>query len=165
MPSQLWSSLLGVQRDLSGTPKGYFEICNTPKCTEDVLTLIDTIFSSRVLNKKDAQALKGRLAFAYAQIFGLPGKMALQRISEHAFKQPFTLDIPQKLMNAVQFLKDRLEKGVPRKIFKGVSSTFIILSDASFEADRSGGLGGVLVSANKSLISWFGIKLCPDMVA
>ena len=170
MPFQLWSSLFSyalsrVQFDLSGTPKGYFEICNTPKRTEDVLTLIDTTLSSKVLDKKGAQSLRGRLAFAYAQIFGLSGKMALQRISEHAFKQPFTLDIPQELMNALQFLRDRLEKGVPRKVFKGVSNTFVILSDASFEADRSGGLGGVLVSANRSLISWFGIKLSSDMVA
>ena len=54
---------------------------------------------------------------------------------------------------------------MPRKVFKGVSNTFVILSDASFEAAKSGGLGGALVSANGSLISWFGIKLSPDLVS
>lgn len=121
--------------------------------------------SSCVLDKKNAQALRGRLAFAYAQIFGLSGKMALQRVLEHAFKQPFSLDFSQRLADALRFLRGRLEKGMPRKVLKGVSNTFLILSDASFETDRSGGLGGVLVSANKTLISWFGLKRSPNIVA
>ena len=154
---------LGVQFNLSGTANGYFEICNTPKRTEDVLKLIDNTLSSSMLDKKNAQSLRGRLAFAYAQIFGLSGKVALQRISEHAFKQPFSLGISQ-LADALRFLRSRLEKGMPRKVLRDVSNTFVVLSDVSFEADKSGGLGGVLVSANKTLISWFGIKLTPDMV-
>ena len=154
---------LGAQFNLSGTANGYFEICNTPKQTEDVLKLIDNTLSSSMLDKKIAQSLRGRLAFAYAQIFGLSGKVALQRISEHAFKQLFSLGISQ-LADALRFLRSRLEKGMPRKVLRDVSNTFVVLSDASFEADKSGGLGGVLVSANKTLISWFGIKLTPDMV-
>ena len=68
-------------------------------------------------------------------------------------------------MDALLFLRSRLEKGIPRKVFKDVGNTFVVLSDASFEENKTGGLGGVLVSSNKSLISWFGIKLSSDMVA
>ena len=156
---------LGVQFNLNDTPKGWFEICNTPKRTEDVLQLIDSTVSSGVLDKKNAQSLRGRLAFAYAQVFGLSGKVALQRISEHAFKQPFCQNVQQQLVNALLFLRSRLEKGTPRKVLRDVSNTFVVLSDASSEDDKSGGLGGVLVSSNKSLISWFSIKLSSEMVA
>ncbi len=41
-------TLLGVQFNLSDTSKGWFEICNTQKRTEDVLQLIDTTVSSGV---------------------------------------------------------------------------------------------------------------------
>ena len=156
---------LGVQFNLADTPKGWFEICNTQKRKEDVLQLIDSTVSSGVLDKKSAQSLRGRLAFAYAQIFGLSGKVALQQISEHAFKLPFCRNIPQQLVDALVFLRNRLETGIPRKVFKDASNTFIVLSDASFEDDKSGGLGGVLISSNKSLISWFSMKLSSDMVA
>ena len=91
--------------------------------------------------------------------------MALQRISEHAFKQPFCQSISQQLVDALLFLRSRLEKGIPRKVLRDVSSTFVVLSDASFENDKTGGLGGVLVSSSKSLISWFSIKLSSDVVA
>ena len=156
---------LGVQFNLSDTSKGWFEVCNTQKRTEDVLQLIDTTVSSKALDKKNAQSLRGRLAFAYAQIFGLSGKVALQRISEHAFRQPFCPAIAQQLVAALLFLRSRLEKGIPRKVFKDVGNTFVVLSDASFAENRTGGLGGVLVSSNKSLISWFGIQLSSEVVA
>ena len=156
---------LGVQFNLADTPQGWFEICNTQKRKEDVLQLIDSTVSSGVLDKKSAQSLRGRLAFAYAQIFGLSGKVALQQISEHAFKLPFCRDISQQLVDALVFLRSRLETGIPRKVFKDVSNTFIVLSDASFEDDKTGGLGGVLVSSSKALISWYSMKLSSDMVA
>ena len=54
---------------------------------------------------------------------------------------------------------------MPRKVLKSVCNTFVILPDASFQSDRSGGIGGVLMSPNKTLISWFGLKLPPDVVS
>ena len=117
------------------------------------------------MDKKAAQSLRGRLAFAYSQIFGLSGKLALQKISEHAFQQPFNTSISKELSDALRFLRERIEEGIPRKVLKSVCNTFVILSDASFQSDRSGGIGGVLMSPNKTLISWFGLKLSPDSVS
>ena len=156
---------LGVQFDLAETAKGFFEVCNTAKRKEDVLNLIDSTLSDGTMDKKAAQSLRGRLAFAYSQIFGLSGKLALQRISEHAFQQPFSINISKELSDALLFLRERIEKGVPRKVLKSVCNTFVILSDASFHSDRSGGIGGVLMAPNKTLISWFGMKLSSDSVS
>ena len=156
---------LGVQFDLTGTVNGFFEVCNTSKRKEDVLNLIDATLSAGIMDKKAAQSLRGRLAFAYSQIFGLSGKLALQKISEHAFQRPFIANISKELSDALRFLRSRIERGVPRKVLKSVCNTFVILSDASFQSDRSGGIGGVLMSPNKTLISWFGLKLPPDVVS
>ena len=156
---------LGVQFDLSGTANGFFEVCNTSKRKEDVLNLIDAVLDAGTMDKKAAQSLRGRLAFAYSQIFGLSGKLALQKISEHAFQRPFNANISKELSDALRFLRGRLDMGTPRKVLKSVCNTFVILSDASFQSDRSGGIGGVLMSPNKVLISWFGLELPPDLVS
>ena len=118
------------------------------------------------LDKKNAQILRGRLGFAYAKTFGLSGRMALPHISEHAFRQPFNLDFfQQQLSDSLRFLRGRLDKGLPRRVFKDVGNAFVILSDASFEPDRSSGLGGVLVASDNTLISSLTLQLSPGMVS
>ena len=116
------------------------------------------------MGKKSAQVLRGRLGFAYSQIVGLSGRMALQHISEHAFRRPFNATISQQLADSLAFLRSRLDEGLPRKVFKDVGNTFVILSDASVELDKSGGLGGILISSDGKLVSWFCLQLSPDMV-
>ena len=152
---------LAVQFDLSCTHLGYFEVCNTEKRRIDALNLLDTTLQDGVLSKKDAQVLRGRLGFAYSQIFGLSGKLALQHISEHAFRKPFCSDISRTLIDSLTFLRGRLCGGVPRRVFKDVGNTFVILSDASFELNKTGGIGGVLLSADcrrkANLVVWVAI--------
>ena len=56
--------------------------------------------------------------------------MALQHISEHAFRRLFNMSISQRLADSLVFLRI-LDEGLPRKVFKDVGNTFVILSDAS----------------------------------
>ena len=137
---------------------------NPAKRTKDALALIDAMLMEGILSKKNAQVLRGRLAFAYSQIFWLSGKMALQHMSEHAFRRSFNVSISQQLAESLVFLRSRLDEGLPRKVFKEVGNTFVILSDASFELDKTGGLGRVLISSDGNLISGFGLQLSSDMV-
>ena len=73
-----------------------------------------------ILGKKNAQVLRGRLGFAYSQIFWLSGKMAFQHMSEHAFRRSFNMSISQQLAESLVFLRSRLDEGLPRKVFKAV---------------------------------------------
>ena len=109
---------LGVQFDLHQTIQGCFNVCNTAKRISDALGLIDATLKGGVLSKKNAQVLRGRLGFAYWQIFGLSGKMALQRISEHAFRGIFSANISQQLSDSLVFLRNRRDEGLPRKVLK-----------------------------------------------
>ena len=65
---------------------------------------------------KEAQVARGRLSFAYAQVFGMSGKLALQQISQHAYRKPFVLQAAEKLVTSLLFLRSRLASREPRVI-------------------------------------------------
>ena len=63
------------------------------------------------------------------------------------------MSISQRLADSLVFLRSILDEGQPRKVFKDVGNTFVMLSAASFELDKTGGLmGGVLISSDGNLI-------------
>ncbi len=41
----------------------------------------------------------------------------------------------------------------------GVGDHLVLLKDASFSDDRSGGLGGVLVDSHANLVGWYRTKV------
>lgn len=146
---------LGVLIDLKNSSQGYIEVSNTAKRKTDAIAMIDNVCNDETLKHKDAQVLRGRLAFAHAQLFGLSGKYVLQGISEHAYRLPFRPKMDQKLMLALGFLRERISNGGPRVVRRTVRATMVLLTDASFSSDHKGGLGGVLVDACGTIISWF----------
>ncbi len=92
---------LGVVIDLEKTCKGELSLSNTEKRRADSIEMIEKVPADKHLDKKSAQVLRGKLAFAYAQIFGMSGKLALQYTSWHAFRVPFTTIISDQLSDAL----------------------------------------------------------------
>ena len=82
-------SALGVQFNLSDTPSGILQVCNTEKRIKDIIQLLDETLEAGILPKKDALSLRGRLAFCDAFVFGRLGKVSLQDITKHAYAKPF----------------------------------------------------------------------------
>ena len=111
------------------------------------LSLSVASLNSGRLEKKEAQSLRGRLAFAYSQVFGRAGQLALQQISLRACAAPFRPTMNAALCDALKFLGERISTGVPRRVSTVVHQTMYILTDAIFDEDQSGGLGGVLLNA------------------
>ena len=93
---------LGVVIDLGKTCNGELSVSNTEKRSTDSIDMIDKVIAEKYLDKKSAQVLRGKLAFAYAQVFGMSGKLAF---SWHAFRVPFTTVISDQnqLMDALLF--------------------------------------------------------------
>ena len=156
---------LGVVFDLSGTSDGFLEVKNTDKRKSDVLELIDACLDKKQLQKKEAQVLRGKLSFAYSQIFGLSGKFALQCLSDHTYSKPFRASISSALSESLTVLGEKLAEGKPRRVTQSAKHNYVILTDASFEQDASGGIGGILVSPTGSIISWYERKLSKEEVA
>ena len=95
---------LGVLFKLDETYKGELTMDNTPKRRSKLSHLIRGILGGGKLSKKETESLSGRLAFAYSQVFGRAGQLALQQISLHACAVPFKL-MNEALRDALDFLQ------------------------------------------------------------
>ncbi len=66
-------SALGVLFNLAETKDGLLTLDNTEKRKTEVAQLVQRTLDSNNLSKKEAQSLRGRLAFAYSKVFGRAG--------------------------------------------------------------------------------------------
>ena len=155
---------LGVVFQLTDSVYGMINISNTDKRLTEVLELLDETLERSKLTVKQAQVLRGRLAFSDAFIFGRAGKSALQEISRHAFAKPFVKEIGEVLRHRLLQLVNRLKAGGPRCVSSKLATSWFVFSDASFEKDNEGGLGAVLVAPNGDCVSWFSFVLNGDLL-
>ena len=156
--SELVSSL-GVSISLSKTTLGEVEVMNTEKRKKDLVELISNVLHKGSLQYKDGQVLNGKLAFAHGQIFGLAGKYVLQAVSDHIYANPFKVGVSDDLKHALQFFRNRLVTGLPRSINMSTKYTQFVLTDACFEPDMTGGIGGVLCNPAGQVEQWFQLEL------
>ena len=161
--SELVASL-GVSISLAKTIAGEIKVMNTEKRKKDLEELIAGVLHSGTLQYKEGQILNGKLTFAHGQIFGLAGKYVLQALSDHVYAKPFRSTVNDELRYALQFFRDRLLTGLPRSINMATKHTRFVLTDACFETDMTGGIGGVLCSPTGQVDSWFRMKLEPSHV-
>ena len=158
-------SALGVRFDLSRTHEGVVVVDNTCKRKEDLDKMVADILEQGSLDHRLALELRGKLAFADAQVMGLAGRFALQQITAHAYHSPFKARLSYGCSTALKFLRKRIAEGTPRAITPAIKDCWLLFTDASFHEDGSGGLGGVLVSPSGSLRSWFSLPLGASEIA
>jgi len=152
-------SALGVQFNLSDTPSGILQVCNTEKRIKDIIQLLNETLEAGILPKKDALSLRGRLAFCDAFVFGRLGKVSLQDITKHAYAKPFVAELGDRLVGALKLLKNRVLTGGPRTLSCKMLDTYFLFTDASFSLAAGAGFGAVLVSSAGEIISWFGLMV------
>ena len=155
---------LGVVFDMHTSADQMIVVKNTEKRRLESVQLIDSTLALGSLDKHSSQVLRGRIAFSYAQVFGLSGKAALQELSVHAFRSPFIKKLDDKLRAALLTLRTKLDAGKPREVSVRALETIVVLTDACFSADSSGGLGGILVNQRGDLLSWYRLKLSSRLV-
>ena len=155
---------LGVVFDLNLSGDQSIVVKNTEKRQLESLQLIDSTLSAGTLDKHSAQVLRGRIAFSYAQVFGMSGKAALQEVSSHAFRSPFVKALGDRLRRALSVLRAKLQDGKPRQVSVRALETVVVLTDACFSSDFSGGLGGVLVRGDGCLRAWYRLRLSSNVV-
>ena len=151
---------LGVSFDLAASPRSVILVDNTEKRKGDLDALVSGALKEGALQRKEALALKGKLAFAEAQVLGKAGQYALKALSNHIFHRPFCAALQPELVSCLKFMRVRLKEGKPRAVCRSLGTCWFVFTDASFSGDFEGGLGGVLVSPTGSVCSWFSLMLC-----
>jgi len=150
---------LGIEVDLSDWSSGVARFANTSKRTAELVPTIKTVLESRTLPHQAALALRGRMQFAHAQLWGRASKLCLNAVTAHAYSG----DGPEISRHLMPFVQS-LEESKPREISLWWDVPFFLFTDASFEPTDAGwpcGIGGVLVGPSGEQIS--AISLCLDM--
>lgn len=150
---------LGVVFGLDESSSGLVKVSNTAKRISEVEEFLAVVLSDGKLGHKKALSLRGRLAFCEAQVFGRTGQLALQAISQHAYRKPFVAWLDPYLKEALLALRSRISSGPPRSMSSAILECMYIFTDAAFHEDLSGGLGGVICAATGEVVSWFGVQL------
>ena len=148
-------SALGVIFNLARTVDGTLLVTNTEKRIAEVVQCIDDLLEKKALSKKDALRLRGRLAFCDAFVFGRLGRVALQSITQHAYRTPFSSFLEDVTLDSLLLLRHRISSGGPRSLSSNLLRTMFLFTDASSGA----GLGGVLLNEHGAVVSWYSIWL------
>ncbi|CAE6929570.1 unnamed protein product [Symbiodinium sp. CCMP2592] len=152
-------SALGLHFDLSESGGGVVTVDNTEKRKRDIHALVSDVLAKGQLSYKGGMELRGKLAFANSQVMGKAGHYALKHVSTHVHAYPFMPKLSAATTDALSFLMARILEGQPRRIHKPLGLPWFVYTDASFEPDYTGGLGGVLISPSGSVVGWFSLLL------
>ena len=147
--------VLGLEYNLEETKLGTLIIKNTAKRIEDVSAEIDRALEENFLSAKDGERLRGRLNFMESQLFGKLSQQAFRGLSRHVLAGGGKLSTASRVH--LQFLKDRISKGKPRKVTTSLEDTVHIFVDACHEpgAPQPAGLGGNLINSSGQFLEYF----------
>ena len=116
------------------------------------------------LNTADALRLRGRMQFTSGQLFGRLSRSTSNKVTHHAYrscKSKTSSDLQLSLSLYDKFLVS----GQPRLVSAGMTDTWFIFTDASYEIEEgipTAGFGGVLVDPAGTCIAHFGFVLHGD---
>ena len=150
---------------LERSGEGTILIDNTSKRKSDLDEIVSSVIAKGTLDMAEGLTLRGKLSFANAQVTGRSGSFALKMLSEHLHAVPYRRAVSADLSCALKFLRERVRGGLPRFIPRPLDRCFVVFTDASFHDDRSGGLGGVLISPQGSVVAWFDHPVSADDTA
>ena len=103
--------VLGVSLGLSEARLGVAMMSNTSERTAELLSELHQILESRVLSRKGAESLRGRLQFAGGQPFGRTLRNHLKRLSDHIRSGRKVLTTT--VADALTAMKFHVERNIP----------------------------------------------------
>lgn len=155
---------LGVRLDVSEMHQGKVWIDNTDSRKTDLSACIQDVLRTGDLNTADALRLRGRMQFTSGQLFGRLSRAALNKVTHHAYRSCKSKTSPD-LQMALSLYEQFLVAGQPRLVSAGMTNTWFVFTDASYELEDNtpcAGFGGVLVDPTGLCVAHFGFVLKGD---
>ena len=145
--------VLGVSLDLTETKLGTAVLQNTAERTEELVSELQQVLEEKILSRKDAERLRGRLQFASCQVFGRVLRNHMKQLSEHVASGRRALT--PIVLEALTSIREILVKNTPRRVTGQLSDHVHIYVDASFEPDGFSGIGGLVLSSDGKCLCFF----------
>ena len=145
--------VLGVKLDLSEVRFGSAYVSNTDDRTSELVDELEQIIAVGTLRRKDAERLRGRMQFASGQIFGRSLRNKMKCLSRHI--QQGRLNLTEETIEALRFMKEKLQLNSPRHVSGCLSSFVHVYVDASFEPAGYSGVGGIVFDESGKCLGFF----------
>ena len=158
--------VLGVRLDLEqALSHAVVNVGKTPERCTALTARIGEILVTNKLSAAEASQLAGRLGFASGQLFGKAGASALWHLRRRAEGRGKMGDLSSSLAYALQFWRENLEDGTPKKMFFVHKLPPLLLFTDGFCDQEEGrvraGYGGILIDPATDFAEAFG-ELVPD---
>ena len=155
-------SALGVLIDFSSSGSGQVFIDNTENRKKELVKALDEAREAGRLSPQEAAKLKGRMSFAEGQIFGRVCRGFFNSLSQHV-RNPTKNDVlDEQCMRDLTKFRETFINSKRRVVDSCSKEVFYVFTDASFEDDRSAGLGAILFDEKGRALDYFSTRLLPE---
>ena len=145
--------VLGVSLDLTEAKLGVAMLQNTAERTEEFVQELQQILEAKILSRKDAEKLRGRLQFARCHLFGRVLRNHMKQLSEHVSSGRKALT--PAVLEALTSIQAILMRNAPRRVSGQLSDHAHVYVDASFEPSGFSGAGGLIFSSDGKCLGGF----------
>ncbi|CAE7240138.1 unnamed protein product [Symbiodinium sp. CCMP2456] len=148
-------NVLGVTLDLREAKFGVAYFSNTEKRAAELRAVLTEYVTGATSLPKgaDLAKLRGRLQFAFGQLFGRRARHALGALTDEP------LAGREQMLQSMRVLLNLFEHGRPRRVAATWSSVVHVYVDASFDYDGYSGIGGMAYDSSGHILGWFGIEV------
>ena len=148
--------ILGLVVNTMNSFDGSITLMHTDERKRELVEAMTAVLKEGSLSPKEAEKLRGRMVFFQGYTFGRIANAAVKSLGRLSLNKT-AINVPTKdLINTLRFLIRRVENADPVKVERCFSSTWLVFTDGSCEAEkRFGGIGGILISPSGSCVQYF----------
>ena len=148
--------MLGLVVNTMNSVDGSITITHTDERKRGLVEAMTTVLDKGSLGPKEAEKLKGRMVFFEGYTFGRIAHAAVKSLGRLSLNKTANNVLTKDLINTLRFLRRRVENADPVKVERCFSSTWLVFTDGSCEAEKKfGGIGGILISPSGSCVQYF----------
>ena len=148
--------MLGLVVNTETSSKGSLTITHTVERRQELVDSMTEVLQAGVLSSKDAERLRGRMVFFEGYTFGRIANAAVKNLGRVCLGTNANNRLASDLQTVLKFLIRRVESAEPIRIERCFSTTWLVFTDGACEPEqRSGGIGGLLITPNGACASYF----------
>ncbi len=151
---------------LDGFTGGVVEIAHTSERCKELQETLGEILKAGVVSPKLALSLRGRMHWFESFTFGRVANGAVKVLGDISSRRGREVTLSNWEISLIRFLMERVVVAPPLKITPSCLKSWLVFTDGACEGPedaKQGGVGGVLVNPDGTLVSFFG-GLLPDVL-
>ena len=148
--------MLGLVVNRINSVEGSITVAHTDERRRELVEAMTAVLDNGSLSPKEAERLRGRMVFFEGYTFGRIANAAVKSLGRLSLNKTANNVLTKDLINILGFLIRRVEQAEPVKVERCFSSTWLVFTDGSCEAEKKfGGIGGILISPSGSCVQYF----------